>query len=190
LAQYCYLPRLRDQNVLQETIRQGVANSVFGYARAVREDGKYEGLVLGGSPDIHFDAQSVIVRAEVARAQLEAMRPKPSTPSDTSSSAGSLTTKPSGEGGIVDPLPPPPPSPSLPKMRYYGIVDLDPRCMSDQAQQIAEEIVSLLTNLSDVDVTITLTIDAVRPDGFDEKTMRDIRENSRTLNFKSYGFTD
>ncbi|MDW8300077.1 MAG: DUF499 domain-containing protein [Anaerolineae bacterium] len=182
LTQYCYLPRLSNQSVLLQAIGEGVAKSEFGYAKAAREDGKYEGLVLGGRADVRIDDQSVIVRAEVARAQLEAMRSKPSAFSAVPPSQVTVSsTRPSEESVVAPP-------PRL-KTRYYGLVDLNPEDMSNQVQEIAEEIVRLLTNVTDTRIRIELTIDAERLDGFDEKTMRDLSENSRTLKFRTYGFT-
>ena len=45
LTNYCYLPRLFDQNVLEATIKDGVSRLLpaFAYATGVGEDGKYTG---------------------------------------------------------------------------------------------------------------------------------------------------
>ena len=50
LCTYLYLPRLRDVDVLLDAIRDGVrSQDFFGYAAAVGEDGRYQGLVFGTS---------------------------------------------------------------------------------------------------------------------------------------------
>ena len=47
-ARYCYLPRLFDQDVLVEAIRDGVGrlDAPFAYATMVAQDGSYKGLVF------------------------------------------------------------------------------------------------------------------------------------------------
>lgn len=48
LSACCYLPRLRDQEVLAEDIRDGIASvDYFGYATSISGNGRYEGLKFG-----------------------------------------------------------------------------------------------------------------------------------------------
>ena len=56
--------------------------------------------------------------------------------------------------------------------------------------QVADEIIVRLASLRGADVTITVEIEGILGEGFDEATVRTINENSRTLNFKSHGFED
>ena len=79
MCAYCYLPRLRDESVFTASIRAGVASGdSFGYAASVSAQGRYEGLIFGVPVDaaagVYVDAESVLVRPEAARAQLEAER--------------------------------------------------------------------------------------------------------------------
>jgi hypothetical protein len=55
---------------------------------------------------------------------------------------------------------------------------------------IVEEVVERLTSQIGCEVEITLEIDAKRPEGFDEGTVRTISENSRTLKFEHYAFEE
>src|SRR5690606_14011845 len=75
LARYCYLPRLYNEDVLLEAIRDGVIreDAPFGYATMVASDGTYKGLTLGRSTSIYFDDNVMLVRPEVAHGQLEAI---------------------------------------------------------------------------------------------------------------------
>ncbi len=185
LARYCYLPRLYNEEVLLEAIRDGVmreADIPFAYATMVASDGTYKGLTLGRSTSIYFDDNATLVRPEVAHEQLEAMRqahesikpvsnPQPTSDRDT----------------IDDPI-----EPAQPQLttRYHGTVSLDPQRVNREMGMIVEEIIQRLTSLTGTDVEITLEISANRSSGFDDATVRTINENSRTLKFKNHGFEE
>lgn len=55
---------------------------------------------------------------------------------------------------------------------------------------IVEEVVQRLTSQVGTDVEVTLEIRAKRPEGFDEQTVRTVSENSRTLKFDQYEFSE
>lgn len=54
--------------------------------------------------------------------------------------------------------------------------------------RIAEQAIDHLAAQQDVEVKVTLEIDAALLNGFDEQTLWVVTENSRTLNFDSHGF--
>ena len=84
----------------------------------------------------------------------------------------------------VQPLP-------LPTREFHGTVSLDPVRPARDFGVIAEEVLSHLVSQVDTDVEITVTIRAKNAGGFDEKTIRDVTENARTLMFAdSSGFTE
>lgn len=76
-SQYLYLPRLRDSAVLLAAVRSGVAlltwnPDSFAYASAVDEaTGRYSGLVGAQHPAVVLDAAAVLVKPEVAAAQID-----------------------------------------------------------------------------------------------------------------------
>ena len=76
----------------------------------------------------------------------------------------------------VQPLP-------LPTREFHGTVSLDPVRPARDFGVIAEEVLSHLVCEVDTDVEITVTIRAKKAGGFDEKTIRDVTENTRTLKF-------
>lgn len=76
----------------------------------------------------------------------------------------------------VQPLP-------LPTREFHGTVSLDPVRSARDFGVIAEEVLSHLACGVDTDVEITVTIRAKKAGGFDEKTIRDVTENARALNF-------
>lgn len=195
LATYPYLSRLRDQEVLKETIASGAqTQDYFGYATGYDPaTDKYQGLHIGRRPaQVYIDDHSLLVRRDLALAVLQAAAQttlgadRRSTP-DTSVPLGSRG------GPLREPDPTSWPAqstasytPSNPT-RFYGRVDLDALRLSSLARQIADEILQYLTGAGRT-VTITLEIQADIPDGADDATVRTVTENAHTLKFKTAEF--
>jgi predicted AAA+ superfamily ATPase len=179
-AQYCYLPRLYDESVLLDAVRDGTTRLIgapFGYATMVNADGSYSGLLYQQqSTSFYFDDQSVLVRPEVAQEHLAP--PVDDRPVETQSypspGAGSQASERTAH-------------PKL-QTRYHGTVSLDPQRVNREMSTIVEEIIQRLTSLTGTEVEIMLEISANRSAGFDDATIRTVNENSRTLKFKSHGF--
>lgn len=193
LAQYVYLPRLRDQDVLAGAVRSGVGSlswsDNFAYASAYNADeNRYVGLVAGQIPALAFDSASVLVKPDAAKRQIQAEQAKamPIAPD------GTTTDNIVGEGGAtVTTIEPASPSPiARPITRFHGTVELDPTRMGRDAGRIADEIVAHLTSLSGAKAKITLEIDVEVPNGIPEDRVRIVNENSNTLKFKGHGFED
>jgi hypothetical protein len=186
LAQYLYLPRLKDEQVLIKAIRDGV-NSItwkdyFGYSSAVRDEKYYVGLVTGSMPTVTIDSESVIVKPEIAQKQID---------NETDPTEG-VDPAPGGTGGsspIVGPggTTPPVVEPIVLK-RFHGSVDLDPSRMGRNGAQIADEILSHLSGLVGSKATITLEIEVFVEDGIPEDVVRIVTENASTLKFRTQGF--
>jgi hypothetical protein len=189
-AQYCYLPRLADQSVLVDAVRDGLArltDEPFAYATIVEAGGRYRGLVMrqSGAP-VYFNDNDMLVRPEVARRQEEQDRTPVVPPV--------VVGPPTGGGDIApDPVPTmPKPEPPKPRQmtRYYGTVSLDARRINRDVATIVEEIIQRLASQPGAEVQVSLEISATRPAGFDENTVRTVNENSRTLKFTSHGFEE
>ena len=86
LCTYCYLPRLKNVDVLLEAINGGVSrfdhNDFFSYAEAQDDaTGRYRGLCLGdGAGSVQLNASSLLVKPEVAAKQLGADRMATTSP--------------------------------------------------------------------------------------------------------------
>lgn len=174
LARYCYLPRLYDENVLLDAIKDGVGrlDAPFGYATGLKDDGSYSGLALAKSVTIYFDGNDLIVRPEVAmklRAQAEQA---PQVERKRVAHAPQL------------------PKEKKPKIRYYGRVAVEPDRANRDMLTIVEEIIQRLSSLTDAKVEITLEISCERQAGFDEVTVRTVSENSRSLKFAEHSFEE
>jgi hypothetical protein len=185
-SQYLYLPRLRDENVLRGAIESGLSSLTpdedsFAYAEGLDEDAKrYRGLHLSEHATAVIDSSSRVVKAGVARRQVDEERPPPPPPPGRD-----------GTGGGVDPIQPPPdptpPSATKPR-RFYGSVQLDPIRLSRDAGQIAEAIVQHLAGLVDANVEVRVEIQAESESGFPDEVVRTVTENANTLRFRPHGF--
>lgn len=193
LATYLYLSRLRDSDVLLDTVREGIKTKAFGYANSVDDTGQYNGLQFGSvDGSIYLEEPSVLVKPDVAAKQLEAdaeEQPEAEPPQpgfdgkegEQSYGASGEQAEGAGTGGT--------PPQAAPK-RFYGTVNLDPIRAGRDAQQVIEEVVQHLTGLPGADVKITMDIEANVSDGVPEDVVRTVTENCRTLNFTTQEFEE
>ena len=116
---YVYLPKLRDRVVLENAIREALAklDPKFAYADGFDEAaGKYTSLLWQKAPMGPIAASALLVRPDIAVAQLRAASPlplpgsRPETPTE-------------GDGG---PIPPNAPAPASNRLqRFFGSVEID-----------------------------------------------------------------
>ena len=190
LASYLYLPRLRNEQVLVDAIRNGVGSLTWGdyfaYASAVREDGYYIGLVAASLPQITLDSASVLVKPEAAQKQREEERKKEVdttyTPTGTTETGGDWTP---GKDVDIDVEPE-----KAVLRRFHGSVELDPMRLGRDAGRIADEVISHLEGLVGADVKITLEILVDVQEGIPDNVVRIVSENCNTLKFKTHGFEE
>lgn len=208
LAQYLYLSRLKDENVLFSAIRNGVGsltwNDYFAYASLVRDDGYYVGLTSGTIPSVTLDSSSVLVKPEVARRQREedatasasskAFIDKGTYTVQTGSAGNAFTKDP---GTVVNNIGITPlgaekalGSVSKTLRRFHGTVDLDPARVGSSAGRIAEEVLSHLAGLIGAKVNVILEIEVEVPNGIPEDKIRIVSENSNTLRFRTHEFEE
>ena len=219
-ARYVYLPRLKNTEVLLAAMRDGVQSmwwerETFAYADSWDAERKrYLGLKAGQQVQVTLNANSVLVKPEVAAAQFAAEAAAAvslSTPVGTTmaysgppSLPGAAVSERSGTGTLEpSPLFAPAPTPTItpgqsappvaeePKFhRFYGSVKINPRMMNNDAGKIMEEVVLHLTRRYGANVQVTLEIQAHIPDGVPEETVRTVTENCRTLRFEGFGFEE
>jgi predicted AAA+ superfamily ATPase len=200
-AQYLYLPRLRDTDVLLAAVRDGVAaitweRETFAYADsydATRH--RYLGLKTG--QQIMPSIDGVLVKPEVAAAQVEADREPMTQPSASSftyshTGASSADQRQFVADGSTATSEQPTQAPALPTrpepQRFYGSVTLDTTRAVRDATAVIEEVAQHLSGLLGTRVEITMEIHAEMPEGTPEHIVRTVTENCRTLKFTNYGF--
>jgi predicted AAA+ superfamily ATPase len=181
LAQYCYLPRLFDHEVLVKAVRDGVGrlDAPFAYATGKSDEGHHTGLVFRTLGYIYFDEASLLVHPDHISEPPEVKIAPPKV------GEGEGREGPGDDEEIKVPEPP-----KKVLARYYGRVEIDPKRVNKDVGLIVEEVIERLTGQLGCEVEITLEIDARQPEGFDESTVRTISENSRTLKFENYGFEE
>ncbi len=184
-ARYLYLPRLAGPEVLTQAVRDGVAmltwqSDTFAYAESHDEAaGRYRGLRAGQVISVSPESGALVVKADVARRQMEAEVP-PATPPGPSPEM--RPAKP-GEAGPIHT----PPAPAQPR-RFHASVTLDTARVGRDAGRIAEEVIAHLSGLVGAEVTVTLEIHAEVPSGAPDSVVRIVTENCRTLKFSDHGF--
>jgi hypothetical protein len=181
LAQYCYLPRLFDQDVLLTAVRNGIRriDAPLAYATGVSAEGYHTGLLYQSTGQVYFDDQSILIHPD----HVKIAPPPPSRPDAAPPSTPQVSEPRPGMSAATPTVPEPPAT-----TRYYGRVDLNPQRVNREMGLIVEEVIERLTSLVECEVTISLEISAKLPEGFDEATIRTISENSRTLKFDHYEF--
>lgn len=182
LAQYCYLPRLFDQDVLVTAVRNGVSrlDAPLAYATGINSEGYHTGLLYQSAGQVYFDEKSMLIHPDHVKI---APPPIPRPGSDQPPT----TTRIGEPRPGIDTSGPGPGKPQL-TTRYYGRVDLNPQRVNREMGLIVEEVIERLTSLVGCEVEITLEISARLPEGFDEATIRTVSENSRTLKFDNFEF--
>jgi len=195
LASYLYLPRLKDQQVLVDAIREGAGDSMwkdyFAYASAVREDGHYVGLVAGKLPSVTLDSASVIVKPEIAERQLNAEAEDKPGNGYSGGTGDDENKKKVGEGGADGTTSPSGSDQQRITLRtFHGSADLDAMRVGRDAGRIADEVISHMSGLVGAKVNITLEINIEVPQGISEEIISIVSENCNSLKFKSHGFEE
>jgi predicted AAA+ superfamily ATPase len=196
-TRYLYLPRLTSPAVLLEAVRSGAAllswaRETFAYAEGFDEKSNlYTGLRGGQSLFLTADSSGLLVKPEVALAQLEATaKPAPLPPdasiSDAAADPAASAIRPPASPGLT--VAPPSTTQPPPPTRFYGSVELDPTRVGRDAGRIAEEVIAHLAGLLGSEVKVTLEIEARLPDGATEQVVRVVTENSKVLGFGSWGW--
>jgi hypothetical protein len=204
-AKYLYLPRVKNAQVILDAIQDGVgrltwAQDTFAYADYYDAAAdRYRGLEAGRRPTVQLNANSVVVKPDVAATQME----KDSAPATTTGTGsgtsetggvgtgtsgggtagtGGETGKATGTGGTK------PKAPVL--RRFHGSAKIDATRLSRDVDLIASSVVQHLSGLLDAKVTITVEIEAEVPSGAPDNVVRTVTENCRTLKFENSGFEE
>ena len=206
LAYYLYLPRLRDEKVLQQAVESGVAELLwsenFAYATGWDESkGRYLGLKAGEYTSVTLSSQSIIVKPEVAQRQFDTDAAAATTThtSKVNNSEGreqeteygkqETREKKQGTKEKIGSYNPSPISSQtvLPK-RFYGSIKLDALRLRRDTGQIADEVIQHFASLVGTEVEITLEVQASIPNGVPDNVVRTITENCRVLKFTTQEF--
>jgi hypothetical protein len=203
LAQYVYLPRLRDEKVLLQAIQAGVSELLwtenFAYATGWDEDKqRYLGLKAGEHITPALSNQCLLVKPEIAKQQMDADLARTQAPREPlKNSATNELGGRSEANAAVNSQGSSTPRQGIPstsilekpmQRRFYGNVELDALRINRDASAISVEVIQHLTSLTGASVKITLEIAAILPDGAPDNVVRTVTENCRTLKFSNQAF--
>ncbi len=198
LTSYCYLPRLRDVNVLLDTIRKGVmAEDGFAIAEAF-QDGRYANLQINKEIYGEVPLYGVIVKSEAAQRQIDADRRKNEVPVGDDAADGTDSAQyddgetqddevhdgSEGTSVVTNPAP-------KKKNRHFSMdVPLDSVRINKEVSTYVSEILSHLMNLPGAQVEIRLDVDIEVPDGTPSHVVTTVSENCRTLKIDNFHFEE
>jgi predicted AAA+ superfamily ATPase len=184
-AEYPYMPRLRDRGVLDTGLSgPHLLWEQEGFALADGYDetsAKYRGLVLPTDGiTVAVTDGTLIVRPERAKSQRAAevsVDPEPSVASGSGSEPGI---------GPETHLAHRPPS----RTRFFGSKRLQADRYAMDFKKLADEVLGPLGATPGVTLHVTVEIEAVAPDGFDDAKARTVSENAATLKFEQSSFEE
>ncbi|MCC5835099.1 MAG: DUF499 domain-containing protein [Opitutales bacterium] len=188
---YLFFPRLLHPNLLIDAILGGFSGEsllceFFGYADAFDENsGKYLGLCATTVPGNVTLGDSVLVKPDVATAQISHTSESSASPASQSPQNGSPEGAPSGTPSATASSAQ---AGTALKTRFYGAIEIPPQKVASSVQKTVDEVIQHLSAKYGTKVKITLDIEAENSDGFDEATARTVSENANTLGFKSKEF--
>ncbi|MDV6373666.1 DUF499 domain-containing protein [Deinococcus arenicola] len=185
-AQYLYLDRLTNPEVLLTSLREGVAASepYFGYADGFM-DGKYSNLKFGQDATVRADDLSVVVSRAAAQAQRTAEAEearRSSKPHDSDKTPDETDTEDGFRTDPIRPEPKPVVPPPLPQ-QVFAEGKLDDARMVRKFQTIYEEIIQQVIDAGG-DVSVELVIRGDVRGGLNTTQQRNLSENARNLGLK------
>jgi hypothetical protein len=204
-AKYPYLPRVKNAQVILDAIQDGAvfitwSKDTFAYADYYDANAdRYRGLDPSRRPTVQLNATSVVVKPEIAAAQIQkdsAPPPASGIGSGLGESAGAGTGTTGGGSGVsgedasksTGAGAAKPTAPVL--RRFHGTAKIDATRLSRDVDMIASSVTQHLAGLLDAKVTITVEIEAEIPSGAPDNVVRTVTENCRTLKFDTSGFEE
>jgi predicted AAA+ superfamily ATPase len=215
-TRYIYLSRLANRDVLDRCVHDAltailVKDEAFAIASGYdEENGRFYGLVTLPNPSVTLQVtdSTRLVSVDRAEAQIskeaEARAADPSGSTDGVSGGAVKATENSSErhegntgalpgGAGTDHRNPGDGTDELPwhqPTRYSGSVDITSERYGTVISNVVREIIDPLQGTG-ANLSINITITATKTDGFNENSVRTIKENSRQLGFdQQSGFDD
>ncbi len=203
-AKYLYLPRVKNAQVILDAIQDGVSRitwqeDAFAYADFYDAGAdRYRGLEVGRRPNVQLNANSVVVKPEVAAGQIQKDSAANTATTMGASAAGTASETAStdstgggaaSEGGGATSAQASSFKPRVLR-RFHGSATIDATRISRDIDLIASSVVQHLTGLVDSKVKVSLEIEAEIPAGAPDNVVRTVTENCRTLKFDSSGFEE
>lgn len=201
-AQYLYMPRMINSDVLRNTLVQGMQSQDYFAVADGKDDSRYLGFSFGSQSSMMLTELTLIVEQQAASdykamldrekaeklakqqelvaetSGLNAHREEPSKVS-SESKLPSTTSTDSPHGAVAKT-----------KTQFYATTTLDPLKAKMDFATIMDEVIQQFTAKLGVEVSISIEIEARSRNGFDEALQRSVKENCSVLKFKSTEFEE
>ena len=188
-ADYPYMPRLRDHEVIDAGIREFSQGHMywqqegFAIADGIDDNGRYLGLVLPTDDrPVTVRNTTLLVRPDLAEQQRSQERQPEPAP------AGSTPVPEHTDVGADTRVVPTPTQATY--TRFYGARLLNPERYAADFSKIINEILQPLAGVDGTRLEVRVEVTAVNPTGFDESKRRTVSENAETLRFEQHGFEE
>ncbi len=194
LCTYCYLPRLANYNVLEDTIAKGIHSTEFFGIAAGFSGERYIDLKLNEIV-YSINQSDLLVKPFVAMKQIMEERKSPVPGEDIlPGSAGGSAASGQGEqqpGGTPGQAGGDTGGTSASKnTRFFMSVKLDNTRVNKNVNDYLTEVIQHLMSVDGADVELMLEVSASAPSGIPSSTVRTVSENCRTLKIQNFGFED
>ncbi|MDD3802703.1 MAG: DUF499 domain-containing protein [Desulfuromonas thiophila] len=203
LCQQLYLPRLKNQAVLQNTIAAGAGSKdFFGLAQGCKAE-RYLGFSFGETALPFMDTTLLLIEPTAAAAFQEILRSEEearsailtspvstqglNSPRNDSNTGNAQVQDEGAIGGFQSGLFSG--KPAI-KKHFYGSIDLDPIQAKKQFADLVDEVIRQFTEQCDVNVRISVEIQAETAGGFGDSIQRAVKENCSVLKFKNAEFEE
>ncbi|MBQ9662099.1 MAG: DUF499 domain-containing protein [Oscillospiraceae bacterium] len=190
LCTYCYLPRLANYAVLEDTIMTGVnSTEYFALAAGISGD-RYLDLkynVFLGAIDRSdylvkaFSALKQITKESQTKTEQQGQGGLPYHIEDVGSEVGNAVGE---HTGANEPAVKTAPGDT----RFFMNVKLDNTRVIRDLQKYLDEVINHLSSVDGCEVELSLEVSAQAADGFPQSTIRTVSENCRTLKVNTFGF--
>ena len=189
-CRYLYLPRILSAEVFLKTVEDGVVvKDYFGYA-AAEKGTTFEGLVFGTKSGVYLTDTAVLIGPDVAGAVVvkppkeegEIVCPPPEEPE------GQLSLDPTQPTTKLKKPSARPPGQVM--RRFHGTINIDVPDPIGHFTRIVENVIEKFSSQYGTEVSVTVDIEARRKDGFDAKTVRNVREDAVQLKFRTAEFEE
>ena len=190
LSTYCYLPRLANYGVLEDTIINGIASDEYFAIAGAYAGNRYVDLRFNKTvPSVN--QSDLLVKTTVALKQIVAEKEPapvqhsgngntPDTGGDAVGTANMGGQSAQGGTGTVQP--------TTSSSHFFMSAKLDTTRVNRDMNNYVQEIIQHLIAVEGSDVELTLEVNVSAPNGIPSGTVRTVSENCRALRITNFGF--
>ena len=191
--QFTYFPRLKNQKTFENAISEGVSGRDFGHARSSK-DGVYDNPRIGeGFGSFQMDGHAVLIRKDVAEKVVKEAEEAAAKAADDTIPGGGTESggedeqgsggSDSGEGTDDSGTKAGDDEGGSGTLTTQIIIDANIKSDSSRKEfdELTEHIVKQLIVDPKTNTKIRVTIESENSEGFDEATIRTVKENASTL---------